>query len=106
MARLDIETPPSILVGQLPPQPAVTLSKTLDAVARVNFEKDTFHYIQTHRRFSIISNVILAALCTIITLLWIYREWSWMEERALLQRKIYQGMIEGPKGVIDPNSFR
>jgi len=80
----------------------VLLSKTLDAVARVNFEKDTFHYVQTNRRAWIISNAVFAGLCVLITAVWVYREWSWTQERSQLQRQLYQNMIEGSRGSAQP----
>ena len=95
MASSDSENPRTILVGQLPPTSSILLSKTLDAVARVNFEKDTFHYVQTNRRAWIISNVFFASLCVLIASVWLYREWSWAQERTQLQRQIYQNIIEG-----------
>ncbi len=106
MATSDSEPPAAIFVGQLPSQGPATLSKTLDAVARVNIEKDTFHYLQSNRRFWILSNAILATVCVIVTSVWLYREWSWMEERVQLQRRIYEGMIDAPRGTVAPKSFR
>ncbi len=107
MSLSESEHPKAILVGQLPPGSPVTLSKTLEAVARVNFEKDTFHYVQSHRRAWVISNVVFATLCILLATIWMYREWTWMQERAQLQRRIYEGMIGGQNGLTPPgNSFR
>lgn len=97
---------PSILVSQLPPSNPAALSKTLDAVARVNFEKDTFHYVQSNRRTWMLWSFIFAGLAFLVTTFWLYREWNWMQERSQLQRKIYESMIDGSKGVVDPASFR
>ena len=103
MAVSNSENPRAILVGQLPPTAPVLLSKTLDAVARVNFEKDTFHYVQTNRRAWIISNAVFAGLCIMIATIWLYREWSWSQERVQLRRQIYENMIEAARSSARPS---